>query len=99
MLRGVAEPGGEYERALQIQSDVVLVGEADRTVDLNCFPRNAQPCIRAARFKATCNRRPLTGRGVAIEIPQAVLEHRRSELALNVKIDRAVLERLEAADR
>ena len=45
MLRGVAEPGRQRQRAFQIEPGVVFVGEADRAMDLDRFARYAQEVV------------------------------------------------------
>src|SRR5688572_21552516 len=99
MLRAVAEPRREHERALQIQPRVVFVGETDRAVDLYRLARDADRGVGAARFQAAHDRRARSRFGIVVERAQRVLERRLSELLLNPQIDRTVLERLEAPDR
>ena len=99
MLRGIAEPRREHQRALQVKPGVVLVGEADRAVDLDRFARDAQAGFGAARLDPARDRGASIRRRSRIELAQSLIEHRRGELLLNVEIDRTVLQRLEAADR
>src|SRR5262245_43458898 len=97
--RRPSQPRREREGALQIESRVVLVREADRAVELDRLAGYFQGRVGAAGFRAARQRRAPAGIGRAIESGERLIEHRARELLLDMQIDRPVLQRLEAADR
>jgi hypothetical protein len=98
MSARVAQPAREHERALQIQAGVVLVGEADRAVQLDHLAGDAQPGVARARLAAAGNLHSLVVADAIVELAHGLVEHGAHQLLLDVEVSGLVLQGLEAAD-
>ncbi|MCU1655182.1 MAG: hypothetical protein JWQ60_6331 [Pseudonocardia sp.] len=97
---GVAQPGREDQRPVDVPAELVLVGETDGAVQLHGLVPDPQrrrggPGLRAARGQ----RQRVRADPVRAGPPQCAVHRGAGEPLLDPQVDGAVPQRLEAADR
>ncbi len=99
MVMRAAQPGRQHQDPFHAQTEVQFVGEAHRAEHLDALTHHQDRGIPASRF-GTARR---GGAGIRIVAPirdlDRVGEHRARDFKLAAAVHRAMLQRLEAADR
>ena len=92
LLGAIAQPGGQHQGTLQVQTQVVFVGDANGAVQLHRFACHLQPGVLRARLDAAGHGRARCGIAVlSIEQGHRLRHHAGGQFLLDQQVDGAVL--------
>src|SRR5215472_19108840 len=95
LRRGIAKERRQQQGALEIKTDVMLVGEADRAVELDAGLRDGKRVLRCLGFHRNGKRGLDT---IGIVGGRDLIEQRPQGFGFYVDVDRFVLQRLKGTD-